>query len=591
VTNPSRRFTLKSEGGSELATLATGDVVTLGRDPRNRVQIGHGSIEPFHARLRCDDWGLWITPLEGARVVVEGEPTNEERAVPFGAAVELGSLRFGLQVQELAAAETPALSPGTSRALQWFDSALGFVGSVMIHGVVLWLVARYAVGQLDRSTEGDGSIAMLLNPASDRGEEPTLESPEAPALPTIVPMDPKIDELPTFDPDATVVAPSFPPPADTTALPNEFDATSGPYTLGVGGAVGPGGLSGSGRRSGLMGTGRLDLGADSGLGRGFVGRLKALRGSGVDLVIVIDTTSSMRPFLEGAREAADTLVSRLATIVEDLRVAVVAYRDAGDEYETKMLPLGGDRYAILNFLWSLRAEGGGDAPEAVAEGLESAIRKAGWRPRSHRVVVVVGDAPPHMQDWSKMKSLIAGYSRGDGVPGAVVSAIYTGPPREKAATAEEDGAAALAEIARMGHGDYVDLAGANDMGERLLLLVLGPKHAAELQILLSKVRDGPREQLIRKHISKGDKAWLLARLRHPPVHPAVVNSLIELGDREVLWEARKLIADSEVPRGSREAALYILRRCLPQASELDLDRALESQRGILNRLDALIFRR
>jgi len=42
----------------------------------------------------------------------------------------------------------------------------------------------------------------------------------------------------------------------------------------------------------------------------------------------------------------------------------------------------------------MRASGGGDGPESVTDGLYDLVRLE-WRPRAARVVVWVGDAPPH----------------------------------------------------------------------------------------------------------------------------------------------------------------------------------------------------
>jgi len=570
VASPTHRFTLRSEGGGpELVVLTPGDATTIGRDARNRAQIGHASIEPFHARLRCDDWGVWIEALPGAVVSVAGEAAQGERVIPLGARVELGALRFEL-VEALRSASSPSWARRMRRAL---SMAAGMTISLLLHSIALWLLLKFGIDAVKEVAPLSLRSDLVVAPESEMA---TLPPPE--------PIEPRLEpeEVVDVEPLAELPAPD-PAPAESSSLGNDLDMLSGPIRVGVG--------PGAGGGAGLTGNGRLSLDDDGRLSRGFVSRLRALRGSGVDLVFVIDATSSMRPFLEGARTAADRLVSALATIVEDLRVGVVAYRDRGDEFSTRVLPLGGDRYAILNFLWGLRAEGGGDVPEAVVDGLAAAIQEIHWRPRTHHVIVVVGDAPPHVADWPRLKSLVASFARREMIPGAVVSAIYTGPPRATVANPEEDGAAALAEIARLGRGDYLDFDSGANVEERLLVLTLGPKHATELQTLLSRVRDGPREQLIRKRVGEGDKSWLLARLRQPPLHPAVVNALIDLSDRTILWEARKVVADADLPRECREAALYILRRSLPQAIDFDLDREPDSQRGVLNRLDALILRR
>ncbi len=576
MTGIPTEFVLRLEGGgSELLRLRSGSVASLGRDAQNRAQLAHGSIEPFHATLRCDDWGVWIRALPGASVRIGGETVaDDERLVPLNGRVELGALRFDLRAAEVPA---PVAALGLRRAVvKLFDRSVGFVLSATLHALALWILHRFVVEpppppaplsiQSDALVVPDESfqVAAMQLPA----EPELLPEPE----PDIEPL----TELPPPDPE--------PAAAGEAGRADDRLVESGARDLGIGAIRGG---------SGLAGVGRLSLEGQSGVGAAVLSRLQALRGSGVDLIFVIDATSSMQPFLSQARTAVDSMVSMLATLVGDLRLGVVAYRDEEDEFTTRSLPLCADRYAILNFLWTLRAEGGGDVPEAVAAGLAEAIQRGGWRKGAHRVIVVVGDAPPHARDAGRIGSMIAGFVRGDpkAIPGSIVSAIYTGPERAIAPKPEEDGAAALAQLAKLGRGDYLDLGVTEELGERLIWLVLGPHHANELRLLLSRVRDGPREEILRTKVAEGDKAWLLSKLRRPPIHPLVVEALLDQADRSVLWEARKLVADREEEREVREAALYLLRRAFPLALEFSLDVDPEFQKPLLNRLDAQILRR
>ena len=43
----------------------------------------------------------------------------------------------------------------------------------------------------------------------------------------------------------------------------------------------------------------------------------------------------------------------------------------------------------------LQPVGGGDAPEAVYDGLEAACEQLAWRPHACRLAVLIGDSPPH----------------------------------------------------------------------------------------------------------------------------------------------------------------------------------------------------
>ena len=49
---------------------------------------------------------------------------------------------------------------------------------------------------------------------------------------------------------------------------------------------------------------------------------------------------------------------------------------------------------MKGWLEGCSAQGGGDAPEAVADALHELV-KLSWRPDSSRVAVLISDAPPH----------------------------------------------------------------------------------------------------------------------------------------------------------------------------------------------------
>lgn len=121
----------------------------------------------------------------------------------------------------------------------------------------------------------------------------------------------------------------------------------------------------------------------------------------VDLAFVVDTTGSMGPFIEQAREQMTATLDALAEdaeIAPDLQVAVVEYRDHPPQEETFVFrahAFTGSRKRVQSTIRHLRPTGGGDAPEAVYDGLRAACDRLTWRPHSRRLAVLVGDAPPH----------------------------------------------------------------------------------------------------------------------------------------------------------------------------------------------------
>jgi len=120
----------------------------------------------------------------------------------------------------------------------------------------------------------------------------------------------------------------------------------------------------------------------------------------LDLVFVIDTTGSMSHEIREAKERVKQLAEALDASRPDqrLRIGVVAYRDRGDEYVTKLSDLSENVDDSFTFLASLRAGGGGDGPEDVLSGLAAAIDQMDWDRGLdvERQVFLIGDAPPHL---------------------------------------------------------------------------------------------------------------------------------------------------------------------------------------------------
>lgn len=120
----------------------------------------------------------------------------------------------------------------------------------------------------------------------------------------------------------------------------------------------------------------------------------------LDLVFLLDTTGSMAEEIREAKERVQQLALALgkARPGATVRIGVVAYRDRGDQYLTLVSPLSPDVQRSFDFLATLRAEGGGDAPEDVLTGLAAALHDIDWNPAPEvdRQVFLIGDAPPHL---------------------------------------------------------------------------------------------------------------------------------------------------------------------------------------------------
>ena len=121
----------------------------------------------------------------------------------------------------------------------------------------------------------------------------------------------------------------------------------------------------------------------------------------VEVVFCLDTTGSMGGLIDAAKQKIWAISNQIAggKPTPELKVGLVAYRDRGDAYVTKVFDLTDDLDAIHT-----------PAHEFPGPGRRRLPRKASTRPctkRSHKIkwskdkktlkiIFLVGDAPPHM---------------------------------------------------------------------------------------------------------------------------------------------------------------------------------------------------
>jgi hypothetical protein len=120
----------------------------------------------------------------------------------------------------------------------------------------------------------------------------------------------------------------------------------------------------------------------------------------VEVVFCLDTTGSMGGLIDGAKQKIWAICNQIAggKPTPDLKVGLVAYRDKGDDYITRVFDLSDDLDAIHGHLKKFQAAGGGDTPEHVNQALFDAVHKIKWSTdkKTLRIIFLVGDAPPHM---------------------------------------------------------------------------------------------------------------------------------------------------------------------------------------------------
>jgi uncharacterized protein YdbL (DUF1318 family) len=126
----------------------------------------------------------------------------------------------------------------------------------------------------------------------------------------------------------------------------------------------------------------------------------------LDLVFVMDCSSSMRPMVDATVEAMRGMVSKLAgdsAVKDGLRLGFWGYRDSKPDQDFDGSPVRNftpDLETADAFLKTLQTvevskNSAGDYAEDVYGGLSMAIADTRWRPDSLRCIVLVGDASAH----------------------------------------------------------------------------------------------------------------------------------------------------------------------------------------------------
>lgn len=132
----------------------------------------------------------------------------------------------------------------------------------------------------------------------------------------------------------------------------------------------------------------------------------------LDLALVIDTTGSMGDELEYLKTEIDSIVASVKHMFPDIdqRFALITYRDNGDQYVSRSFDFTRSLSDFRRNLDAQSAQGGGDFPEAMDVALQSAEQLTWREENTARVLFLVGDAPPHMQDAGRAMTAITGLS-------------------------------------------------------------------------------------------------------------------------------------------------------------------------------------
>ena len=199
-------------------------------------------------------------------------------------------------------------------------------------------------------------------------------------------------------------------------------------------------------------------GGTSGTTGGSLTRASAREQSTIDIVFVLDTTSSMEAPIIQVRDSIRQVVARFASqprLVARLRLGIVAYRDwvdpGEDGYVAKVvcdLETGSDPTRFLKRIAEVECAGGGDYPEDALAGLDLALQESAmkWNPLGWKNLIIVTDAsikePNHYLRDARRNSRELTIKRViDAAAGYVISGVHV-----KNFTPVERGMKSLAEL-------------------------------------------------------------------------------------------------------------------------------------------------
>ena len=120
----------------------------------------------------------------------------------------------------------------------------------------------------------------------------------------------------------------------------------------------------------------------------------------IDVVFVIDSTGSMADEIRSVKTHIVKIVKEVqeGNPRPDIRVGLITYRDhKPEEYEYlyRRFELTRNIENALSNIVRIQAYGGGDYPEAVADGLHAALHQMNWDANARKLIFLIGDAAPH----------------------------------------------------------------------------------------------------------------------------------------------------------------------------------------------------
>lgn len=128
----------------------------------------------------------------------------------------------------------------------------------------------------------------------------------------------------------------------------------------------------------------------------------------LEIGFMVDATGSMGDEIQFLKMELVDIISRIQSKMPclNLKTGSVFYRDDGDEYLYRVMPISDNLASTIQFISDQQAGGGGDFPEAMDIALEQSMMKLQWSEQSSiKLLFMVLDAPPHENEAARNRVL------------------------------------------------------------------------------------------------------------------------------------------------------------------------------------------
>ena len=538
-SHPRIPYLILTNSGEETRFPLEQDIVSIGRSNSNGICLNDSNISKRHCLLVKTPEGVKMMDLESTNGTCVNDRKIVDSVLRDGDHLRIGPFEFRYFDGGFVPPPPPVM-PGEEAVGRPFADQLVrelrrspcWLMSLAVHAALMLFLWNSNFMTLPRTDK-----AFRVTARNAPAEEDPLEDSENEDVEEEVP-EPDI----TFDPEEE--------PYEESTSTGDAEGTD---TGAGGGFIG---LEG-GRRRPLEGLGPMTLFGESAPKGGLGKQISGMRGQGLDVAIVFDSTGSMQGIIDQVKSQISLMNTYVSALVPgNYRLAMVTYRDRNDTYLTKLEAFTQNYYQILLFIEQVNAAGGDDIPEAVLDGLRDACRKLKWRKNAKKVILLFGDAPPHEQDIQACRRIAARFRK----KGGVIHTIFTevGAREDSLDTEDKKTVNAYRTIAHRAGGTFNFLDQESQIIKSIQILIFGKEYEDDVNRVTSRMDFGWKGRNIQKKVQQRDIGFFLKLVRMKNLHPLIVKGLIVLKDPSIVPEMRKLAMDPDVAQINRSAAQYIL---------------------------------